>query len=171
MGLTVGCSGLLSLCLSLLPGLPCSAPALAVEASLPSRRCSPLTQLTALGPLLQGDTEGGTDGGREGDGGGGGAERHEFKNGAARKLLMHKYERRSAQSSRREPLTSARADRPGSWWWGGGSLFLAVRDLCWDFYLFGFFFFKSHICCITKFGRGRDRGWLVFRSCISEVTY
>lgn len=73
--LTVGCSWLLSLCVSLLPGLPCSAPALTVESvSPPNDVCS--AQLIALCPHLQ------REGGRE-------------RNGAVCKLLMQKYESRA----------------------------------------------------------------------------
>lgn len=50
--LTVGCKGLLSLCLSLLSGLPCSAPAPTVESvSPPNDVCS--AQLISLCPHLQ----------------------------------------------------------------------------------------------------------------------
>lgn len=62
--LTAGCSGLLSLCLSLLPGLPCSAPALTVESvSPPNDVCS--AQLIALCPHLQRERERAGEGGRE----------------------------------------------------------------------------------------------------------
>lgn len=60
--LTVWCNGLLSLCLSLLPGLPSSAPALTVESvSPPNDVCS--AKLIALCPHLQREKERG--GGRE----------------------------------------------------------------------------------------------------------
>lgn len=90
MRLTVGCNGLLSLCLSLLPGLPCSAPGLTVETvSSPDDVCS--AELIALCPHLQGDTGG--EGGRRL------TERDKFKTGAVCKLLMQKYEGKSAQAT------------------------------------------------------------------------
>lgn len=87
--LTVGCKGLLSLCLSLLSGLPCSVPAPTVESvSPPNDVCS--AQLISLCPHLQRERE------REGERQ---REREKLKNGAICNLLMQKYERNSAQAT------------------------------------------------------------------------
>ncbi len=97
--LTVGCNGLLSLCLSLLPGLPCSAPALTVESvSPPNDVCS--AQLIALCPHLHRERERERERGRERE-----REREKFKNGAVCKLLMQKCERARSRANSDSSLT------------------------------------------------------------------